>query len=79
MRLIRGWENQYAPDPIGSLRLSQARRYREIGEGEEVGLGSGEASWGYMVHQTDVAEFGRTHPLNEEGPLSKQIAIQLGQ
>ena len=38
MRLIRGWEKRYAPDATGGLRLSQARRYREIGEGEEEGL-----------------------------------------
>ena len=34
MRLIRGWEKRYAPDATDGLRLSQARRYREIGEGE---------------------------------------------
>ena len=34
-------------------------------------------SWEYLMHQTDVAEFGTTHPLNETGPLAKQIQIQM--
>ena len=38
-----------------------------------------EDSWGYMVHQTDVTYSGHIHPLNETGPISKQIAIQLSQ
>ena len=29
------------------------------------------------MHQTDVVEFGTTHPLNETGPLAKQIQIQM--
>ena len=33
-------------------------------------------SWNYLIHQTDVVPFGTTHPLNEDGPLAKQIAIQ---
>ncbi len=33
-------------------------------------------SWEYLMHQTDVVEFGTTHPLNETGPLAKQIAMQ---
>ena len=37
MRLIRGWESRYAPNETGGLRLSTARRFREIGE--EDGLG----------------------------------------
>ena len=34
-------------------------------------------SWEYLMHQTDVVEFGTTHPLNETGPLAKQIQIQM--
>ena len=36
-------------------------------------------SWEYMMHEIDVVEFGTTHPLNETGPIAKQIAVQLGQ
>ncbi len=32
-------------------------------------------SWEYLMHQTDIVEFGTTHPLNETGPLAKQIAM----
>ncbi len=37
MRLIRGWERRYLPDEIGGVRLSKARRYREIGEEDGIG------------------------------------------
>ena len=37
MRLIRGWETQYALDVTGGLRLSKANRYRAIGEEDGVG------------------------------------------
>ncbi len=37
MRLIRGWESEYAPEATGGLRLSKARLYRCLGE--EGGLG----------------------------------------
>ena len=35
-------------------------------------------SWEYLMHQTDVVEFGTTHPLNETGPLAKQIQMMMG-
>lgn len=35
MRLVRGWENRFSPDATGGLRLSKARRYRDV---EEKGL-----------------------------------------
>ena len=34
-------------------------------------------SWNYLIHQTDVVPFGTTHPLNETGPIAKQIQIQM--
>lgn len=37
MKLIRGWEKQYAPDATGGLRLSKAGLYRTIGEEDGVG------------------------------------------
>ena len=37
MRLIRGWEKQFAPDVTGGLRLSRPTVYRAMGE--EDGLG----------------------------------------
>ena len=37
MRLIRGWEKQFAPSALGGFRLSQATVYPKIGE--EDGLG----------------------------------------
>ncbi len=37
MRLIRGWERQYAPDTARGLRLSRASLYRAIGEEEGLG------------------------------------------
>ena len=38
-----------------------------------------EDSWSYLAHQIDVVYFGAKHPLNEDGPIAKQIAVQLGQ
>ncbi len=37
MRLIRGWEKQYAPDAIGGLRLSRPIVYRIMEEEEGLG------------------------------------------
>lgn len=37
MRLIRGWEKQYAPEMTGGLRLSKASLFRAIGEEEGLG------------------------------------------
>ena len=34
-------------------------------------------SWNYLIHETDVVPFGRIHPLNETGPIAKQIQIQM--
>ncbi len=37
MKLIRGWEGEYAPNFIGGLRLSKARIFREAGEEDGIG------------------------------------------
>lgn len=37
MKLIRGWESQYAPDVTGGVRLSKAEVYRAIQEEEGLG------------------------------------------
>ena len=34
-------------------------------------------SWNYLIHQTDIVPFGGIHPLNEDGPIAKQIQIQM--
>ena len=34
-------------------------------------------SWNYLIHETDVVPFGRIHPLNETGPIAKQIQTQM--
>ena len=34
-------------------------------------------SWNYLIHETDVVPFGRIHPLNEAGPIAKQIQTQM--
>ena len=36
-------------------------------------------SWSYMSHEINVAPVCTTHPLNETGPLARQVAVQLGQ
>ena len=33
----------------------------------------GGGEWEYLMHQTDIVEFGTTHPLNETGPLHGQL------
>ena len=35
--MIRGWESKYLPEETGSLRLSKANFYREIGEEDGIG------------------------------------------
>ena len=43
-------------------------------------LHSQDESWNYLAHQIDIADpYLGIHPLNERGPIAKQIAIQLGQ
>ena len=37
MELVRGWEGKFTPDVTGGLRLSKARKYRDIGEEEGLG------------------------------------------
>ena len=37
MKLIRGWERQYAPDVAGGLQLRKARFYRTIGDEDGIG------------------------------------------
>ena len=34
---------------------------------------AGGGEWEYLMHQTDIVEFGTTHPLNETGPLHGQL------
>ena len=34
---------------------------------------AGGGEWNYLMHQTDIVEFGTTHPLNETGPLHGQL------
>lgn len=70
MRLIRGWESQYAPEATGGLRLCTAQLYREIGE--EEGLGDrreGEVRVGQetiMVNwDTDITPIVLGSPLGE--------------
>ena len=37
MQLVHGWEGKYAPHVTGGLRLSKARKYRDIGDEEGLG------------------------------------------
>ena len=59
----------------GFGRRPQPNRLRDIMFTPE--FRSQDDSWDHLFHQTDVVPFGSVHPLNESGPIAKQIQAQM--
>ena len=75
MKLIRGWEAQYAPGVTGGLRLRKASEYRAMEDDEGVGDMQGQLRVATLFHEhsgsciPDLASHrkGTTGGLGENG------------
>jgi len=57
---VPGFGRRPQPNSLGTIQFTPE-------------FGGQRDSWEYLMHQTDVAPFGTTHPLNESGPIAKQM------